>query len=136
MSHKIRLGPIAVFLAVITAVLVTLAILTVSTARADAVLAERFAAVTQIRYNLEAQGNRFLAQADALAAGGGTVTADALPPGTEVAEDGILTYYTEEEGYAMTVRLVPKGTGGYEVDEWQITRIWEGDDPFEDIWQG
>ena len=66
MSHKIRLGPIAVFLAVITAVLATLAILTVSTARADAVLAERFAQVTKLRYELEAEGSRFLAEADAL----------------------------------------------------------------------
>ena len=49
MQHKIRLGPIAVFLAVVTVVLTTLAILTTATTNADKVLAERFAEVTQTR---------------------------------------------------------------------------------------
>ena len=136
MSHKIRLGPIAVFLAVITAVLATLAILTVSTARADAVLAERFAQVTKLRYELEAEGSRFLAEADALfAADGETGDAD-LPEGAALAEDGSLSYYIEKEGYAMTVRVAEDAGGGLDIREWKISKLWEGDDPFEDIWPG
>ena len=56
MNHKIRLGPIAIFLAVIAVVLTSLATLTVATSRADMVLAERFAEVTAIRYELNAEG--------------------------------------------------------------------------------
>ena len=60
MKHRIRLGPIAIFLAVIAAVVATLAMLTFATSRADMALAERFAAVTAIRYELDEEGNRFL----------------------------------------------------------------------------
>ena len=41
MSHKIRLGPIAIFLTVIAAMLATLAMLTVSTAHSSLVLSQR-----------------------------------------------------------------------------------------------
>ena len=136
MSHKIRLGPIAVFLAVITAVLATLAILTISTARADTALAGRFAQVTQIRYALEADGSRFLSAADAWFAPGGTGE-ETLPEGASAGEDGTLSYYEEQDGYALSIVLTENtGKSGYDITEWKITRLWEGEDPFENIWQG
>ena len=70
MSRKIRLGPIAVFLAVVAVVLATLAVLTTATTNADKVLAERFAGVTQSRYALEAEGEKFLQQYDEQAKSG------------------------------------------------------------------
>ena len=135
MSYKIRLGPVAVFLTVITAVLATLAILTFSTSRADAVLAERFAQMTGIRYELEAEGSRFLSEADALFSAERITEAD-LPEGVSLAEDGGLSYYIEKEGYAMSIRVSEGPDGRPVIGEWRISKLWEGDDPFEDIWPG
>ena len=162
MNHKIRLGPIAVFLAVIAAVVATLAILTFATSRADAALAERFAAVTAIRYELDEEGNRFLQAADELAVktaeeqGGEQM----LPAGEKLTgevsslDGGGWKYYTEKDGYALTVEVVPAAAedpasvdAGEEADErgesgkwrirkWKINKLWEGDDPFEDLWLG
>ena len=69
MGTKIRLGPIAVFLTIIAAVLASLAMLTVATSRADARLAERYADVTKLRYELEADGSRFVKEAEEYRAG-------------------------------------------------------------------
>ena len=66
MVHKTRLGPIAVFLTIVAMVITTLALLTVATSNADRVMAGRFANITQTRYELEADGERFIA---AVAAG-------------------------------------------------------------------
>ena len=132
MNHKIRLGPIAVFLAVIAAVVATLAMLTFATSRADTSLAERFAKVTAIRYGLEEDGNRFLQAADAVLNGTGME----LPDGAEQTENGF-TYYTEKDGYALSIELAAgKESPGYEVTKWKITKLWEAEDPFTDLWLG
>ena len=132
MGHKIRLGPIAVFLAVIAAVVATLAMLTFATSRADMALAERFAKVTAIRYGLEEEGNRFLQAVDASAGNG----AAGMPAGTSQTESG-WKYYVEEEGYALTVEVAAnEAADGYDVRKWKITKLWVGDDPFEDLWLG
>ena len=162
MNHKIRLGPVAAFLAVIAAVVATLAMLTFATSRADAARAERFAAVTAIRYELEKEGNRFLQAAEESAvpaeepAGQG---AEIRPgdgtdlSGTVSSLDGGWKYYTEKDGYALTVEIVPAGekaaavseeagadpeirAGGWEIKEWKISKLWEVDDPFDDLWLG
>ncbi len=130
MNHKIRLGPVAVFLAVIAVVLACLAMLSVATSRADTALAERFASVTKTRYELEADGERFLAEADkALAEGNGRIPDGAEPMG------GGLLYYSEKDGYELTVRVEESGSH-YTVAEWKISRIWEEDDPMDDLWPG
>ena len=166
MSHKIRLGPIAIFLTVIAAVLATLAMLTIATSRADAAMAERFAKVTSLRYELETDGNRFLQQLDSTLKSGGPVE---LPDGAEQLDNGNVHYNIEKEGYALDVEVAVNpdiapvdsdgasvdsdgapvdsdgttvnpagaaGTGAYEVVGWKITKIWEGADPFEDLWPG
>lgn len=132
MKHRIRLGPIAIFLAVIAAVVATLAMLTFATSRADMALAERFAAVTAIRYELDEEGNRFLQAVEEnsgkAAEGSGETTALA---------GGGWKYYTEKEGYALTVEVVPADSeSGWQVTKWKINKLWEGDDPFEDLWLG
>ena len=122
MKHRIRLGPIAVFLTVIAIVLVTLATLTVATARADDLLADRFARVTALRYELAAEGERFLAEADA-----GT-----LPEGAYESEEGTWVCEKEKDGYRLSVEVQPD-TG--EVITFKISKIWTEEDPFEDLWQ-
>ncbi|MBR0398474.1 MAG: hypothetical protein IJI10_09430 [Eubacterium sp.] len=137
MSHKIRLGPIAIFLTVIAAVLATLAMLTVATSRADATLAERFAIVTSLRYELETDGNRFLQQIDSSLRTDGLLE---LPEGAEQLDNGNVHYNVEKEGYALDVEVavLPDGSdaGNYEVVDWKISKIWKGADPFENLWPG
>ena len=64
MTHKTRLGPIAIFLVIVTMVITTLAVLTVATSNADITMARRFADVTRIRYGLEAQAEEFLSNVE------------------------------------------------------------------------
>lgn len=129
MSNKIRLGPIAVFLTIIAAVFASLAMLTVATSRADAALSERFAAVTQVRYELEAEGSRFLMEADEYIKGTGSFPEGAWEAGETIG------YTKEQSGYTLDIELVPEGET-YSVKTWKITRMWEEDDPFEDLWLG
>jgi len=123
MNHKIRLGPIAVFLVVVAVVLAMLATLTLSTARADKVMAERFAAVTAVRYDLEAQGQQFLRDyASRIAAG------DADADRQEVFEG---------KGYTLEVEVSePDGNGNFEIVKWDLQKSWTADDPFKHIWKG
>ena len=61
MKHvPIKLGPLALLLAVISICLTTLALLNVSTAKADECLAEKFAETVQTRYALETEGQELL----------------------------------------------------------------------------
>ena len=134
MDHKIRLVPIAIFLTIVAIVLSTLAMLTAATAGADKVMAERFASVTQIRYELESEGEQYLQKADGLAAEG-KLTAEAA--GAEEMLSGGLKKTITRGGYTLTIELSDPGESGrYEVTGWKITREWNAEDPFSNIWQG
>jgi beta-lactam-binding protein with PASTA domain len=125
MSRKIRLGPIAVFLAVVAVVLSTLAVLTVATTNADKVLADRFAGATQTRYALEAEGERFLQQYDEKVAGGSAVSA------------ADRTKEIEKDGYTLKITVTePDASGSWDVIEWKVIKDWNADDPYQNIWQG
>lgn len=131
MSHKIRLGPIAVFLAVVAVVLTTLATLTTATSNADTVLAKRFADVTRTRYALEAEGQKMLSDFDESAAKGG-----ADGGGFEL-KDGVYTASIEKDGYVLNIELTqPDDDGAYDIKKWKITKIWDADSPVDDIWTG
>ena len=132
MSHKVRLGPIAVFLAIVAVVLSTMVILTVSTTHADSVMAQRFASVISQRYALEAEGEAFLKEADEMAAAG---SLDAAALGAEESEDGI-TKTISENGYTLTVTAAPDASGGVTVKDWTMSKDWNADDPYQNIWKG
>ena len=133
MNHRTRLGPIAIFLAVVVMVITTMALLTLATSNADRTMALRFASVTQTRYQLEADGEKFISDAARAYAEG-----SAFDPGDngKVTEDG-LEFYEEAEGYSITVRISEPDSGGrYEVLEWKVSKLWNSDDPVNNIWQG
>ena len=133
MSHKVRLGPIAVFLTVVAIVLATLAALTTATTNADKVLAERFASITQVRYELEAEGESFLKDFDEQAANGrisaGAMDAKSVDGGYEKIITG--------DGYTLQIRVTePDASGNYEVTEWKLKKDWNADNPYKDVWKG
>ena len=124
MNHKMRLGPIAIFLVVVAIILTTLATLTLATTNADKVMAERFAAVTSARYELEAEGQQFIRDYDELAAAGAVIDADRQAT-------------IEKNGYTLQIRVSqPDGNGNFEIEQWDLKKNWNADDPFTHIWKG
>lgn len=133
MNHKTRLGPIAIFLAVVVMVITTMATLTIATSNADRTMARRFAAVTQTRYQLEADGERFMSEAANVHAFGGDYSKVEL---IETTDRGY-RFYEELNGYSITVEItVPDDQGRYDILEWKVSKLWNADDPVNDIWQG
>ena len=132
MNHRIRLGPFAIFLTVMVMVMTMLALLTISTSNADLVMAGRFASITQTRYALETDAERFLSEASDPAAAG------RLAEKPEVnATAGGYRFEKESNGYKLVIEIsIPDSSGSYELRSRSISRIWRSDDPTEDIWKG
>lgn len=133
MNHRTRLGPLAIFLAVVVMVITTMAVLTIATSNADRTMAKRFASVTQTRYQLEADGERFISEAANAYASGEEYASSETVKATELGYE----FYEELNGYSITVVItVPDKNGRYELLEWKVSKLWNADDPVKDIWNG
>ncbi len=133
MNHKTRLGPVAIFLAVVVMVITTMALLTLATSNADRTMAKRFASVTQTRYQLEADAERFISSAANANASGSAYAAGESVTKT----DNGLKFYEEHNGYSITVEIsTPDADGNFEIREWKLSKLWNSKDPVMDIWQG
>ena len=133
MSHRTRLGPAAIFLTIISMIIVTLTLLTVSTTNADLVMADKYAEVTKTRYALRADGETFLCEASEAALTGQSLTEIA---GVKAADDGYV-YAKETNGYKLEVEISrPDGNGCFDVRDFRISKIWNSQDPAADIWKG
>ena len=129
----IKLGPVALLLTVISICLTVMAVLTFTTASADKTMAERFADSTQVRYALEAEGEAFLQEADALLAAGGQLTD--LPDTENVKnQKGSVEKTFSDAGYHLTVRLQPDGDS-YRVSTWSLVKEWEEKGTIDGLWQ-
>ena len=126
----IRLGPLALLLTVISICLTVLSLLAFTTARADMRLAEKYADTVGIRYALEAEGQTFLAEADAAAAQG---MLDAMD-GLERDAEGVWWYTIEGDGSRLRIGLLP-ANGAVDVEAWKHERLWEEDDSL-NLWPG
>ena len=110
MNHvPIKLGPLALLLTVVSVCLAILAILTFTTAQADLALAEKYAETVQTRYELESQGQSFLA---------------AAKPGDR--------QVFEQDGMRLTVALDENGT----VTCWTLEREWSPGETIGGLWAG
>ena len=126
MKHvPIKLGPLALLLAVISICLTTLALLNVSTAKADERLAEKFAETVQTRYALETEGQELL---ERLYAG--------EEDGWERRGDGTLWRSVEKDGVTLQIGLRGEGADGYTVVNWTQEKEWEQDPHIADLWDG
>lgn len=123
-NGNIKLGPLALLLAVISICLTTLAILSFSTARADRRLAEKYAQTVSVRYALEERGQELLSQLDE-----GT-------DGWEQDENGRLWYTLEQDGARLRIALEPTESGEYAVAAWIQDREWKQDTHIENLWSG
>lgn len=123
-NAPIKLGPLALLLAVVSICLTTLSILSFSTARADRRLAERYAQTVTARYALEARGQEALA---------------ALPESAgdwETDEEGRLWQSLEQDGTRLRIGLEPDAGGGYRVVAWVLEREWTQDTHIDNLWNG
>ena len=115
-------------------VLTTLAILTTATSNADRLMAERFARVTQIRYELEDKGNQYLMKVDEQAKKGRVAVASV---DEELTDEGMLRKTIEKDGYVLEIEITkPDSAGNYDISKWKITKEWNAENPFGNIWQG
>ena len=133
MDHKVRLGPIAIFLTVVAIILSTLSILSVATTNADMVLAERFAAVTKERYALEAKGERFLKTLDEQAQSGRINEAGLS---LEKTKNGYRRIIMDEKYWLDMEVAGPDESRSFKITKWEIKKKWKEDDPYENVWKG
>ncbi len=116
----IKLGPLALLLAVISICLTTLAILTFTTARADLRLAEKYADTVTTRYALEAEGQAFLAE----------VSRDGFPGPAD--EDGVFRAALERDGTTLRIGLTADG----KIVSWRQDKEWTQETVIGDLWAG
>ena len=110
MKHvPIKLGPLALLLAVISICLTVLAILSFATARADLALAKQYAETVRTRYALEQEGQQWLASAG---------------PNAE------RTF--EQDDMCLTVELDKNG----QVKSWTYEKQWIQENGISGLWTG
>jgi len=123
-QEPVRLGPFALLLTVISVCMAVLAVLSMSTAGADMRLSERYADMVAVRYELECEGQRYLA----------AVRSDPSEISGEPDESGVYYRIFENGQSRLTVGLRP-GEGGAEVVCWKHERSWDEDTQMH-LWQG
>ena len=134
MRHiPIKLGPLALLLAVISICMTTLGILTFTTARADLVMAEKYAATVRHRYELEYQGQSFLRTVGDMLAEG-TNAGDIS--GTETDENGVIWKTIAQDDSKLVIGILPDPETGYKVVSWRLLREWSADESMGDLWDG
>lgn len=134
MKHiPIRLGPLAILLALISICMTTLGVLSFTTARADLKLAEKYADTVHIRYELEAEAQAFLKEAAEACLTGSSLS---KIPETEEDMDGIVRRSFEREGFILTVGIVPDSAKGVRVVEWLQQKEWEPEESMGNLWPG
>lgn len=117
----VKLGPLALLLAVISICLTTLAILSLTTGRADRSLAEKYARTVTARYALEIRGQEY--RRDAAAGNAMEGRRDA---------QGVLWQTFEEDGVRLTVGIASDG----QIVSWRQDKEWTQDTTMGNLWSG
>lgn len=134
MRHiPIKLGPLALLLAVISICMTTLGILAFTTARADLVMAEKYAETVRNRCELEYQGQSFLKTIGDMLAGG--VEAERIPD-VETDENGAIWKTIAQEGSRLVIGVLPDPEKGYKVVSWRLYKEWSADESMGSLWDG
>lgn len=141
----VRTGALTLLIVVVVIGLSLLAVLTFSTARADAAMANRYGQQVALQTSMENKGEIWLSEVDeaiAQSKQNGTLVWDDLqahlPQGTvlDTRSGEVSVTLTSEEGngslYAA-VAVLPDGT--FTVTAWQLTTDWEEDTSL-NVWQG
>ncbi len=126
----VKLGPLALLLTVISICLTMLAVLSFTTARADMRLAEKYEETVTTRFELEAEGQAFIASLRGGIAGG---EAEALQD-TEEDENGLVRKTFESGGARLRIAVDP--ADGYRIVTWKHDKEWEENTDIGELWPG
>lgn len=126
----IKLGPLALLLAVISICLTTLAILTFTTARADLRLAQKYAETVRTRYELEREGQEFLRELSE------TDSADYSLMDWERDASGVYWEEFSIDGATLRIGIKPNRDTGYQVVSWRHEKGWMEDESIGTLWDG
>ncbi len=129
----VKLGPLALILAVISICLTTLAILTFTTAGADMRLAERYAGTVKERYALEKEGQEFLAEIRETVSDPMDLY---LIDDLDFTENGDAVKVLRQGDATLTITLRENDEGGIDVVSWKQEKLWEEDDDTLGVWLG
>ena len=129
----VKLGPLALILAVISICLTTLAILTFTTAGADMRLAERYAGTVKERYALEKEGQEFLAEIRETVSDPMDLY---LIDDLDFTENGDAVKVLRQGDATLTITLRENDEGGIDVVSWKQEKLWEEDDDTPGVWLG
>lgn len=117
---SVRIGPISLFTLIIILCLAVLAVLSLTTARAELSITERQAQTTTETYALETAGQEFVAAVDAALAEGGSSALDEVLSTygvTEVAADAEATAGASEAAPAAGETIEDESVSGATADE-------------------
>lgn len=117
---SVRIGPISLFTLIIILCLAVLAVLSLTTARAELSITERQAQTTTETYALETAGQEFVAAVDAALAEGGSSTLDEVLSTygvTEAAADAEATADASEAAPAAGETIEDESVSGATADE-------------------
>lgn len=135
-THRpVRTGALTLLITTVLICLSVLAVLALTTARADLSMAEKSLAGLQSQAKTEQAGQEALAALDAALKQSGT-----LPEGAESGAGGeIRLTLTEEEGTLLIVAEPkdpePEDPAAYRITAWRITSQWTPDQSL-DLWNG
>ena len=125
----IKLGPLALLLTVISICMTVLAILTFTTARADRNLSATYARTVQERYELEAEGQRFLQELKEID------PADLSLMDLERDAKGVYWTTLERDGAQLRIGFTA-GREGIQVVAWRHEKEWDQDTGIGNLWNG
>jgi len=130
MKNPVKLGPLALLLTVISICMTTLAILTVTTARADLSLANTYAGTVQRRYELEIRGQEFLRDLE------DENTRDSVISQMDQGEDGILYRTCQMDGSRLLIGIRQGPEDSFSITAWRHERDWVQDESIGNLWLG
>ena len=124
----VRLGPLALLLAVISICMTVLGILTYATSRADKNLAGKYAETVRARYSLEISAQEWVS---------GFLSSPSAPDGETQDDDGVYRReFTDGEGMILRAGVRIGQDGRAVVAEWRYEREGTEDTSIGKLWDG
>lgn len=130
-TKKVRIGSVSLLFTVILVCVVVLSVLSISTVRADRALSERTAESVSDWYELQNEGQQWLAEVDAVLREHRWKQCDKFLPEGSVRNDLTISTELKQKGRTLQIKIrwVGKNPDGprYKVVEWKSSVDWEED---------
>ena len=127
-TKKVRLGSVSILLTMILLCVAVVAVLSITSARAEQVMTSRYAEWTSHYYELQNKGQRYLSKADALIQENGFDNAAAMlsEDGAVLDEEGRLVREISSDPLTLMI-VLEKTPDGYQVTNLKTEDVWEED---------